>query len=69
MAQLVEVTAARAHRSGYAEPREVETGATYRVPDHRVPSLVRQGLIVDPAAAADEVEAGDDAAADDAGDE
>lgn len=50
MAELVEVTATRSHRSGYAVKGRVEPGDTYSVPVSALPSLVRQQLVADPAA-------------------
>lgn len=50
MTKLVEVTALRAHKSGYAATGKVAEGDTYPVPPGVVPSLVRQELVADPAA-------------------
>lgn len=46
--QLVEVTALRPHRSGYAEGGKVSKDGTYSVPAGVVPGLLRQKLIADP---------------------
>lgn len=50
MAKLVEVTALRSHRSGYAAGGRVSKDGTYSVPADRVASLVRMGLVSDPGA-------------------
>lgn len=49
--ERVTVTALRAHRSGWAGGAVAE-GGEYAVPAAAVPSLVRQGLVADPAAKA-----------------
>lgn len=45
MAELIDVTAARPHRSGYAAKGRVEKGDSYRVPAERVALLVRAKLV------------------------
>lgn len=51
---MIEVTALRAHRSGYAPGYTVAVGESYFVPEGAVAALVRQGLVAEPAEAESE---------------
>lgn len=48
MTELIEVKAARPHKTGYAQTHKVQAGDSYTVPASALPELVRQKLIERP---------------------